>query len=635
MRTWLLVAAITLLATCGSAIGTAARQASPTSAPSVPGSSQRRPNCPVPQISPADLVVILREAAPEDPEAVDPGGDAVPPADRATIGNLFATWQLCLASGDIPAVLGLFTEDGVRRLLGERSPFLGGPAGLRVAIVSISQVERLRDGRIAARIAVDPSGIGAAPPESVIAIVEQRADGLWRIDHLRVSAESVGATGMAEPNLGAPPRALLRHPIAPGPEVPVRAPGLTVPMRGADVARTGIQSGPPPANEPTEQWRTPTGWHSDAQPVVARGLVFFGGFSLGERIPLLEAVDAATGAVRWQTTAPVAWAEISDSPALGGDILFAPVQAPVSGVLSAAAATGEPLWFTPFGFTSVTAPAVDADAVYVAGWGVRNAWDRAQNDASGALFALDQRTGRERWRFLTPAQFGPVSVGPDAVYVPSDRGLFAIERATGRKRWQARFSPDAGDTATVAGETIVFAGSEVTSAQSGIFALDAASGALRWRVDVPRVPGARGGSAAANGLVFVSWWDAPQVESAGGTPTLRAYDLATGQERWMFRANGSPDARQEVGAGSVTAPVVVGDTVLFGVAVRAPASDFSGNADGLYAVDTATGEVRWHTSGATPIRSAPAVLDGIVYAMGGLRARGGATEGNLFAYGAG
>jgi outer membrane protein assembly factor BamB len=230
---------------------------------------------------------------------------------------------------------------------------------------------------------------------------------------------------------------------------------------------------------------------------------------------------------------------------------------------------------------------------------------------------------------------GPVSVGPDAVYVPSDRGLFAIDRATGRKRWQARFSPDAGDTATVAGETIVFAGSEVTSAQSGIFALDAASGALRWRVDVPRVPGARGGSAAANGLVFVSSWDAPQVESGSGTPTLRAYDLATGQERWVFRANGSPDARQEVGTGSVTAPVVVGDTVLFGVAVRAPAPGYSGNADGLYAVDTATGEVRWHTSGATPIRSAPAVLDGIVYAMGGLRARGGAAEGNLFAYGAG
>ena len=633
-RTWLLIIVATLLVAVGTSIGVAARQATPTSSASRSDSSATRPDCPARQTSPAELVGILREPAPEDPDAVDPRGDAVPPAERATVGDLVTTWQFCMASGDIPGVLGLFTADGIRRLLGERSPLLGGPAGLRVAVHSVSQVERLRDGRLAAHVAVDPSGGGGAAAESVIVIVEQSEDGVWRIDHLRAPVEPDGAAGMAKRDPGAPSRALLRHPIAPGPGVPVRAPGLTVPMRGADVARTGIQLGPAPDKEPAERWRTPTGWHSDAQPVVARGLIFFGGFSLGERIPLLEAVDAATGAIRWQTTAPVAWAEIPDSPALGGEILFAPIQAPVAGVLAVAAATGEPLWFSPFGFTSVTAPAVNADAVYVAGWGVRNTRDRTQNDASGAVFALDQRTGRERWRFLTPARLGPVSVGQDAVYIPSDRGLFAVDRATGRKRWQARFSPGAGDMATVAGETIVFAGSEVTSGRPGIFALDAVSGALRWRVDLPRSPGARSGSAAANGLVFVSWWDVPDGDSASGTPTLRAYDLANGEERWVFRANDAADARQVVGAGSLTSPVVVGDIVVFGVAVRAPAPGSGGNADGLYAVDAATGEARWRIATATPIRSAPAVLDGTVYAMGGLRARGGASEGNLLAFSA-
>jgi outer membrane protein assembly factor BamB len=633
-RAWLFVVVATLLAASGSSIGVAARQATPPSAASRSDSTAQRPDCPARPTSPAELVAILREPAPEDPDAVDPRGDAVPPGERAAVGDLVTTWHVCLASGDVPGLLGLFTADGIRRLLGERSPFLGGPAGLRVAVLSVAQIERLSDGRIAARVTVDPSGSGAAPPESLVVLVEQSADGVWRIDHLRAPEGSVGAAGIAERDSGAPPRALLRHPIAPGPGVPVRAPGLTVPMRGADVARTGIQFGPAPAAAPVERWRTPTGWHSDAQPVVARGLVFFGGFSLGERTPLLEAVDAATGAIRWQTTAPVAWAEIPDSPALGGEILFAPVQAPVAGVLAISAAAGEPLWFSPFGFTSVTAPAVDADAVYLAGWGVRNARDRTQNDAVGAVFALDQRTGRERWRFLTPARFGPVSVGQDAVYVPSDRGLFAIDRATGRKRWQARFSPGAGDTATVAGETIVFAGSEITSGRPGVFALDAASGALRWRADVPRAPGARTGTAAANSLVFISWWEVPGEDAGSGTPTLRAFDLASGEERWVFRANDAADGPQVVGAGSLTSPVVVDDTVLFGVAVRAPAAGSGGNVDGLYAVDSATGELRWHTS-APPIRSAPAVLDGMIYAMGGLRARGGATEGNLLAFGAG
>jgi outer membrane protein assembly factor BamB len=633
MRTWLFVALAAVLATSSPVIGVAARQGTPPSAPGVPTSSPSRPDCPVRQVSPADMVAILREPAPEDPDALDPRGDAVPPAERATVGDLIATWQSCLTSGDIPGVLGLFTADGIRRLLGQRSPFLGGPAGLPITILGVSQVERLPDGRITARVTVDPSGTGTAPPESLIAIVEQSEDGVWRIDHLRVPEEAVGAAGLAERDPDAPPRSLLRHPIAPGPGVPVPAPGLTVPMRGADVARTGIQFGPAPAREPVERWRTPTGWHSDAQPVVARGLVFFGGFSLGDRTPLLEAVDAGTGAVRWQTTAPVAWGEIPDSPALGGEVLFAPVQAPVAGVMAVAAATGEPLWFAPFGFTSVTAPAVDADAVYLAGWAIRNTRDQTDNDVSGALFALDQRTGRERWRYLSPARFGPVSVGKDAVYVPSDRGLYAIDRATGRKRWQARFSPVAGDTATVAGELVIFAGTEITSGRSGVFALDAASGALRWRVDLPRAPGARTGSAAANGLFFVSSWDAPQDDSAFGTPTLRAYGLANGQERWVFHANGATDAGQGVGAGSITSPVVAGDTVLFGVAVRVPAPGFAGNADGLYAVDAATGQGRWHASATTPIRSAPAVLGGTVYTMGGLRARGGATGGNLLAFG--
>jgi outer membrane protein assembly factor BamB len=275
---------------------------------------------------------------------------------------------------------------------------------------------------------------------------------------------------------------------------------------------------------------------------------------------------------------------------------------------------------------------VDADAVYVAGWGIRNARDRSQNDAAGAVFALDQRTGRERWRFLSPARFGTVSVGPDTVYVPSDRGLFAVDRAVGQKRWQARFSPGAGETATVAGDTIVFAGSEITSGKSGVFALETGTGALRWRVDLPQAPGARAGTAAANSLAFVSWWEAPEDDPGSGTPTLRAYDLASGAERWLFEANDAADA---VGAGSLTPPVVVGNTVLFGVAVRTPAAGASGNADGLYAVDTMSGELRWRASADTPIRSAPAVLDGTIYAMGGLRPRGGASGGNLLAFGAG
>jgi outer membrane protein assembly factor BamB len=621
-RCWLVIGVATMfLATAAPII--AARQATPTATAPAPPLQ-----CPARPVTPAALVSILQSPAPEDPDAEDPRGDPVPPPDRATIGELIAAWNQCLASGDVPGILGLFTPDGVRRLLGERSPLLGGPAGLRVNILGMTDVLRLRDGRIAARLTIDPSGSGTSPPVALVVVIEQDVDGAWRIDHVREAG-----VGMPEAGGGSSGRALLRRPIAPGPGVPIRAPGPNVPMRGADVARSGLQAGPAPAPEPIEIWRTPTGWHSVSQPIMARGLIYFGGFSLGERIPLLAAVDAETGGIRWQTTAPVAWAEIPDSPALGSEVLFAPVQAPVSGVLAVVAATGEPLWYAPFGFTSVTAPASDASTVYVAGWGVHNARDRTENDTSGAVFALDQRTGRERWRFLGPARFGPLALGPDAVYVPSDHGLYALDQRTGRKRWQARFTPDAGETPVIAGNNVVFAGAEITSGKTGVFALDATSGALHWRVDLPAAPGAHAGVAVANGTVFVTWWDTTNDASAQGTPTLRAYALDTGRERWVFLAGDDAPSKGTVGTGSMTAPVVAGDAVVFGVAVRAATEGATSRADGLYAIDTKTGALRWHGSPATPIRSAPVVLDGTIYAMGGLRPRGDASGGSLLAFG--
>lgn len=550
------------------------------------------------------------------------------------MGDLVARWSACLASGNIRGLLGLFTADGVRRLLGERTPYIGGPSGLRVSVLAISDVERLRDGRIAARVTVDPSGSGTAVPETLLLIIEQEADGAWYIDHLRSPEGPVGAAGSEPRDPQAPSRPLLRHPIAPGPNVPLLAPGPTVPMRGGDASRTGNQPGPAPAGEPTERWRAPTGWHSTVQPVVARGLVYFGGFSLGERTPLLEAVDATTGGIRWQTTAPVAWAEFPDAPALGGDVLFAPVQAPVAGVMAVAAGTGQPLWFAPFGFTSVTAPAIDTDTVYVAGWGVRNARDREQNDTAGVVFALDQRTGRERWRFLAPTRFGAVAIGRESVFVPSDHGLYALDRATGRKRWQARFSTGSGETPTVVGDIVAFTGSEITSGKTGVFALDAKTGALRWRVDLPAVAGSRAGSAASADTLYVSWWEPLPDRPGSGLPTLRAYDLQSGKERWVYRPEIGTLATGEAVVGSISEPVIVGPTLLFGVVMRAPTGEVAAELDGIYAIDNGSGDLLWHAAG-TPIRSAPVVIDGTIYAMGGLRPHGDAAGGNLLAFAAG
>lgn len=607
--------ALALLVLLASPLATLAWQATPPAAPPA------RPRCPEAPVSPAALAAILREPAADDPAAANLAGDALPPAARAPLGDLVGRWSRCLASGDLPALLGLFTPDGIRRLFADPSPFLGGPGGLRVSILSVNDVVRLADGRIAGRVTVDPSGSGNSPPLSLVFMIREMG-GAWRIDALHASERAGDAPAVNRP--------LLRRPVAPGPGAPVPPPGPSVAMRGGDPARSGAQPGPAPEKTPVERWRTPAGWQSSAQPVVARGLVLFGGYSLGERRALLEAADAAGGRIRWQSTAPVTGAEFSDSPALAGDALFAPVQAPVAGILALLIETGEPLWYAPFGFTSVTAPVVDGERVYTAGWGARNGWDGQRSAASGAVIALDPRTGRERWRFLAPARFGALAVGGTGVYVPSDHGLYALDRATGQKRWQARFSPMLGEPPTVAGETIVFAGVEITSGKTGIFALDAASGALRWRVDLPAVTGARAGLAATGETVYATWWDVPGVAPG---PALRAYDLANGKERWAFHvAQGGGEA--EAPGGAITEPVIVDDLALFAVALPATAAKQGAALDGLYAVDLATGELRWRAASDAPIGSAPAVLDGTIFVMGGSRPGGEEAAGNLLAFSA-
>lgn len=559
------------------------------------------------------LVAVLSAPMRFDEMVANPQGEVTPPAERAPMGNLVAQWSACLAVGDTRGLLGLFSADGVRRLLSERAPMVGGPGGLRVTVQAVNDVVRLPDGRLAGRVVIDPSGAGSAAPMTLTMIIAQGGDGVWRIDALTALDTAEGQAGTLTPGGQAAP--LLRRPIAPGPDTPVAAPGPMSPMRGGDPARSGSQPGPPPPAAPPEAWRAPTGWTSRAQLVVARGLVAFGGFSLGGRQSVIEALETGGGGVRWQTTAPVGWAEAPDTPALSGDLLFAPIQAPVSGVMALVAWTGQPVWFAPFGFTSVTAPAADGDSVYVAGWGVRNPRDRRQDDPVGAVFALDQKTGRERWRYVDGARFGPLAVGREVVFVSSNRGLFALARVDGQKRWQARFTPLPGDAPVVIGDAVVFAGTDVTTGSTGVFALDAATGAMRWQVELDASLSVGLGTAAAHDTVYVTWWEAPTGTSVG-VPALTAFALADGKQRWAYRAAVTQEELAAATGATITAPAIAGGSVLFGVAVQAPPDTPATEASGIYAIDADTGKPVWQVSG-LQVASAPVVVNETVYIMGG------------------
>uniref|UniRef100_UPI0013DF8955 outer membrane protein assembly factor BamB family protein n=1 Tax=Enterobacter hormaechei TaxID=158836 RepID=UPI0013DF8955 len=113
----------------------------------------------------------------------------------------------------------------------------------------------------------------------------------------------------------------------------------------------------------------------------------------------------------------------------------------------------------------------------------------------GNLYAIDAATGAERWRFATGSNVGssPV-VESNAVYVVNESGvLYALGVTTGSELFRWVGSGAVSGLAVAAG--LVYLGDD-----SRLVALDAQSGAERWRSETEdesiSIP------ATANGLVF-------------------------------------------------------------------------------------------------------------------------------------
>jgi outer membrane protein assembly factor BamB len=187
------------------------------------------------------------------------------------------------------------------------------------------------------------------------------------------------------------------------------------------------------------------------------------------------------------------------------------------------------------------------------------------------------------WR----TRLGPVYRRPGVdraggtLFVPSaDRNLYALDARTGAVRW--RF--DAG--APVLSEPLAADGYVVFCAGERLLAVDAATGELVWSV-----PG-RGFSAGRAAC------DGDRVYTAAADGYARAHDLRTGREAWSHPMVAGD--RHRVALYSGWDDVVVPGS---GVAVVATVS-------GSQALDLATGAPRWTFPGTTMYPPAVALGDG-------------------------
>ncbi len=207
---------------------------------------------------------------------------------------------------------------------------------------------------------------------------------------------------------------------------------------------------------------------------------------------------------------------------------------------------------------------------------------------------------RHLWTFHAHSllEFPPV-VGYGRVYVTNfDGQLYALDAATGRVRWRYRSgrcgwaSPALSDHLVY--ETFIGNGECGSHSDGGeVAAFDARTGRVRWR---RRIGPTESSPLVARGTVYLGDWDGH----------VWALDAASGRTRWVTQLHGA----------------------IKGSVARSGKRLFIGTYGGdVVALSAHTGRVLWRSGGHGSIYSSPAVAYGRVYI--------GSLDGGVYAFGAG
>src|SRR2546423_7866392 len=180
----------------------------------------------------------------------------------------------------------------------------------------------------------------------------------------------------------------------------------------------------------------------------------------------------------------------------------------------------------------------------------------------GNLYAIDAESGSQKWKFETKSRIPSTPAIADGVvyFTAYDGNFYAVDAISGALKWkfqtggERRFAgkhlhgtqpvaetmPDPFDC--YLSSPVVWNGAAYFGSGDGnIYALDAASGALRWKFKTGDVVHAS--PAIAGGTVFIGSWDS----------YFYALDATTGKEKWRFKNGEDHDTYKQVGIQSSAA----------------------------------------------------------------------------------
>jgi outer membrane protein assembly factor BamB len=294
-----------------------------------------------------------------------------------------------------------------------------------------------------------------------------------------------------------------------------------------------------------------------ASPVIGNGVLYTAGYD-----GVLQALDAATGKLRWRTT-PVG--PIQGSPAVSNGLVY--VGSMDSHIYAYDAQTGHLVWGNVTAYPIYLSPAVENGMVYVGSYAY---------PSQLFLYAFNAATGQQIWNqeILPGIDVTTPAVSDGYLVVGTEDQVYGLDALTGHQAWVLTGGFYLESPAAIENGIAYIAGEDYY-----LHAIDVKSGTGVWTVTAGYVKGSC--PSIAYGMIFMAAYGLD----------FEVFNASTGQLAWSVPM---PDV--------ASSPAVANGVVY----VASYTSDF-------YALDAATGLQLWSYATSGTGSNSPIVADGMVY----------------------